>query len=214
MRNSAWYLVLIDTLLITNRKMAAVAFGGAALARGGLGAERTLARFLRGLNVHESWRLLASAAAEVHSNESSNLQEEAVQRGPRRVYLVNQHEPTVHKLPGALKALRAYSLADFEETVEVSLFCKLKTKKGKRRDPFRGTIIFPHRFGKEPKMLVFAEVCMGVYRGLVVWAFFNLCLHVHVSVVCVYVCVRACVCLCVHLCMCALSVGSLHVRCT
>lgn len=158
MRNSAWYLVLIDAI---RKKMAAVAFGSAALARGGLGAEQALAKFLRGLQVHQTRRSLSlGAAADVHISESSNLQEEAVQRGPRRVYLVNQHEPTVHQLPGALKALRAYSLADFEETVEVSLFCKLKTKKGKKRDPFRGTIIFPHRFGKEPKLLVFAEVCI------------------------------------------------------
>lgn len=150
--------------------MAAVAAfctgAGTALARGVPRVGRSLASFLRSFSIHEDpCALNTEAVAPSTESEGSILHEQSVRsQSDNRIYLVSQREPTVHELPDALKALRAYSLADFEETVEVSLCCKLVTKKGKRRDPFRGTIIFPHRFGKEPKLLVFAEV-RGQERG-------------------------------------------------
>ena len=146
--------------------MAAVAAfctgAGTALARGGPRVGRSLASFFRAFSVHEGplSTLNTEAVAPSTESEGSNLHEQSVRnQSDNRIYLVSQREPTVHELPDALKALRAYSLADFVETVEVSLYCKLVTKKGKRRDPFRGSIVFPHPFGKEPKLLVFAEVC-------------------------------------------------------
>ena len=149
---------------------------GAALARRGPGAGRALAQFLRVLSVPEATRSLATETA-AHRVAGSTLQEQSVplESEKKRIYLVSQHEPTFHALQDALRALRAYSLAEFEETVEVSLCCNLLTKKGKKRDPFRGNIIFPHQFGKDPKLLVFAEVCLSFI-----------------------VCVCVCVCVCAH----------------
>ena len=137
------------------------------LARAGHGAERTLANFLRVSNAHQFRRSIASDEAAVHSIASSKLSEDSIQHRTGRIYLINQHEPAVHKLPEALRALRAYSLTEVNETVQLSLSCKLKTKKGKNRDPFKGTVIFPHEFGRPRRMLVFAEVCVSclLYRS-------------------------------------------------
>ena len=160
--------------------MAGVAFASPALSRGGPGVGRNLAQFLRVSSVHQGRRSLTSEAA-VHSTEGSNLHEQPVriQSEKKRIYLLSQHEPPFHELPDALRALRAYSLADFEETVEASLCCKLISKKGKKRDPFKGSIIFPHRFGKEPKLLVFAEVCVHVEVQL------SICFYIcHIILIC------------------------------
>ena len=58
----------------------------------------------------------------------------------------------------SLKALRAYSLSEIPETVELSLTVDMSLKKGKTREPFRGTLIYPHKFGVMRKILLIAEV--------------------------------------------------------
>ena len=58
----------------------------------------------------------------------------------------------------ALRALRAYSLSEIPETVELSLTIDMTLKKKKVRDPFRGTLIYPHQFGDQRRILLLAEV--------------------------------------------------------
>ena len=91
------------------------------------------------------------------------LANEERRRESTRVYFVPHHKTQPTSLQEALRALRAYSISKCDETVEVSLFCNLFVNKNrsKRRDPFKGTILFPHTFGKEPKLLVFAKVSVG-----------------------------------------------------
>ena len=62
--------------------------------------------------------------------------------------------------PEALKCLRAYSLRPLPETLELGLIVNMAAKKGKLREPFRGTMLYPHRFGKERRVLLLAEVCV------------------------------------------------------
>lgn len=52
----------------------------------------------------------------------------------------------------------AYSLLPTPETVELSVNVNMALKKNKRKDPFRGTLVYPHRFGDERRVLVLAEV--------------------------------------------------------
>ena len=91
--------------------------------------------------------------------------EEATHWGSR-VFFVPQHKSQSTSLQEALRALRAYSISKFDETVEISLYCNLfvSKNKGKRRDPFRGTVLYPHSFGREPKVLVFAVVSSVCYH--------------------------------------------------
>lgn len=58
----------------------------------------------------------------------------------------------------ALRCLRAYSLLPTPQTLELSLNVNMLLKKSKRRDPFRGTLVYPHRFGEERRVLLIAEV--------------------------------------------------------
>ena len=54
--------------------------------------------------------------------------------------------------------MRAYSLSEIPETVEIILKADLTLKKNKVRDAFRGTLIYPHKFGSQQKILLLAEV--------------------------------------------------------
>ena len=42
--------------------------------------------------------------------------------------------------------------------MELSINVNMALKKRKKKDPFRGTLVYPHRFGEERKILVIAEV--------------------------------------------------------
>ena len=46
-----------------------------------------------------------------------------------RIYLLSQHQPEATTFPEALRALRAYSLSEIPETVEVSLKMDMTLKK-------------------------------------------------------------------------------------
>ena len=61
-------------------------------------------------------------------------------------------------LPEALRCLRAYSLRPTPETVEISVNVNMALKKNKRKDAFRGTLVYPNRFGEERRVLLLAEV--------------------------------------------------------
>lgn len=74
-----------------------------------------------------------------------------------RVYLLNQHKGMSVPLQEALRSLRAYSLTEKSETVEINLKCNMKLKMNKLRQPFRGSIVYPHMFGRQQRVLVFAE---------------------------------------------------------
>ena len=80
-------------------------------------------------------------------------------------------------LPEALRCLRAYSLCPSSETVEISVNVNMALKKNKRKDAFRGTLVYPHRFGEERRVLLLAEVGVagfllencargGIFEGL------------------------------------------------
>ena len=54
--------------------------------------------------------------------------------------------------------MRAYSIAPGYETVELSVTVSMALKKRKVKDPFRGSLVFPQRFGRERKVLLIGEV--------------------------------------------------------
>ena len=101
-----------------------------------------------------------------HEESDRNFANEDRRRESTRVYFVPHHKTQPTSLQEALRALRAYSISRCDETVEVSLFCNLFVNKNrtKKRDPFKGTILFPHTFGKEPKLLVFAKVSEALWN--------------------------------------------------
>ena len=61
-------------------------------------------------------------------------------------------------LSEALRALRAYSISTVPETIELALRVNMVLKKNKLRDPFRGTLVYPHPFGTQRKILALIEV--------------------------------------------------------
>jgi ribosomal protein L1 len=61
-------------------------------------------------------------------------------------------------LKEALRCLRAYSLLPTPETVEINLSVNMLLKRNKRKDAFRGTLVYPERFGHETRILLLAEV--------------------------------------------------------
>jgi large subunit ribosomal protein L1 len=76
------------------------------------------------------------------------------------VYFLNQHSEPPLPFREAVRCLRAYSITEKPETVDVNVKCNMKRPKGAGSiAQFRGTLIYPHTFrvGKETKILVFCE---------------------------------------------------------
>ena len=65
----------------------------------------------------------------VYMSSDSHVQNSVLSRTQPRVYLLNQHKEPSVEFDVAMMALRAYSLFERPETVEVVLKCNMKYKK-------------------------------------------------------------------------------------
>ena len=70
--------------------------------------------------------LIGSRLSIIHHDLSGTVSYVTLPHKMSRVYLRNQPEIDLHE---ALRALRAYSLCERAETIEVSLKCNMKVKK-------------------------------------------------------------------------------------
>lgn len=73
--------------------------------------------------------LTASRFTTVHRDLSGTESSVALRHKTSRVYLLNQYKEPEIDLHEALRALRAYSLCERAETIEVSLKCNMKVKR-------------------------------------------------------------------------------------
>ena len=73
--------------------------------------------------------LVASRLSTKHRDLSGTVSSIGLSHKTSRVYLLNQYKEPEIDLHEALRALRAYSLCERAETIEVSLKCNMKVKK-------------------------------------------------------------------------------------
>ena len=73
--------------------------------------------------------LVAIGLSTIHRDLSGTVSSVALPHKTTRVYLLNQYKEPEIDLHEALRALRAYSLCERAETIEVSLKCNMKVKK-------------------------------------------------------------------------------------
>ncbi|XP_064395678.1 large ribosomal subunit protein uL1-like [Halichondria panicea] len=111
-----------------------------------------------------STRALASTVMRAASSQPQQSSP-PIQATASRIFQLGKRDPEILDFPEALRALRAYSMSQVPETVELSIKLDMTLKRGKSRDSFRGALIYPHRFGTQSKILLLAEGAEGLSTG-------------------------------------------------